>query len=240
MMVTVVEVATLAIIIISAIVGIVKGFAKTFISTFGTILSLVFAILLSSAVAGFLENTFSLITKLSGKLIGVVENIFGAELSATPLANASEASLASGNLAGWLVSHILSLKGDSAVNQSLPVGQILASTFAYYIAVVIAVIITFIIFKIIFFIIGDLIVKARKISVINVVDRVLGLVLGIIKGIIWVNFVFMIIKFLPFGFCQDITYALECSTFARFINTINVFGLLLGVISAPSKIIPFL
>ena len=60
----IIDIVTVALLLIFAIVGTVRGFAKTFISSFGTILSLIFAVLLCSLVATFLEQSFGLFSAI--------------------------------------------------------------------------------------------------------------------------------------------------------------------------------
>lgn len=236
----IIDAVVVSLLIIFALSGLIKGFAKTFISIFGTILSLLFAILLAKTVANFLEKSFSLATKISFKLSDFVEKVFGAEISGMTFGETSEQALSNSGLAGWIINSILSLKADGSVVETATLGEIISKMFSYYITVIIAVLILFILFKIIFFIVGDLIVKARKINVVNVADRSLGFFLGLIKGIISVNFILMILIALPFGFCQSIAVELPNTAVASLVNKIDIFGILLNIIFDPSHAVTFL
>lgn len=231
----IIDIAVVSLIIVFAVLGIIKGFAKTFIATFGTLISLLLAILLAKSVAGFLEENFMLATKLSEKLTGFLEKIFGADAIGGTFGDANEQTLSSGGFAGWLIRAVLSLKTEGTIVDGYPLNEVLSKIFAYYITVIIAVLILYILFKIVFFIVGDLIVKARQFEPVNAIDRLLGLLLGVVRGIVVVNLLIMIISVIPLSFCQTIAVETLNAPFTNIINNIDVFGLLLRRLFDPAS-----
>lgn len=236
---SVIDIVVIVLVVGYAAFGAIKGFAKTFVSTFGTILSVLFALLLCKTCAEFLEKTFSLTTTLSENLSGAVEKIFGEELLSVPFALVDETTIRSSGLTGLLLNAVLSLKSGGEIPLGASLGEVVSMIFGYYLTVIIAVAVLFILFKLVFFIIGDLIVKARKAKIINFTDRFLGFVLGAIKGVVAVNFLVLIISALPIGFCQTIIQEMSNASFANFINKINVFELVLNNIIDSTSLFRF-
>ena len=60
-----VDIVALIFVGVFALWGLIRGFTKTFFSAFGTMLSLLFAVLLCSTVANFLQEKFALVTTIS-------------------------------------------------------------------------------------------------------------------------------------------------------------------------------
>lgn len=221
------EVLALLIFVVSIIIGAKKGFIKSLISTFGTLLSLIFAVLLCSSVAKVLENKFLLVTKISSKLTGVLSGIFGEELMTTPLSLATEDVLSEQfNLSLFLIRIIMSLK-NTDISPDTTLSSIICPVFGFYIVCIISILLLFIIFKIIFFLIGEIVKKLHSNKVIGATDITLGIVFGAIKGIISINFALMILNFIPLGFIQNFVGGINTTIFAKFINKIDVVSLLL-------------
>ncbi|MBQ3115906.1 MAG: CvpA family protein [Clostridia bacterium] len=227
----IVDLVALAIIILFAVRGLVKGFAKTFVSVFGTILSFLFAVLLSSAVAGFLESEFSLVTKLAGRVSTSLDKLFGENVMGLTLAEASAGGLRDAGVGGWMVSLILTFKSDGGIPPTTPLRDLISPTFAYYIAIAIAVAGLFILFKILFFLLGELVKKLYAIKLIEKVDKTLGFFAGLISGIVHLEFLILLISFIPIPFVQRLYALIQESVIANFVDNINLFARLLSVIS---------
>ena len=226
------EALALIIFIVSIIVGAKQGFIKSLISTFGSLLSLIFAVLLCSSVAKFLENRFSLITTISSKLTGVLTGIFGEELMNTPLSLATEDVLSEQfNLSLYLIRIILSIK-SSDISPDTTLSSIICPVFAYYIVCILSVIILYILFRIIFFLIGEIVKKMHSNKFIGTTDTLLGLVFGALKGIITINFALMIIGIIPIGFVQNFVGAVSDTIFVKIISKIDVVSLILKAMAS--------
>ena len=227
----IVDIIALVFIALFTIRGFVKGFAKTFVSVFGTMLSLLFAVLLCSTVAKFLESEFSFVTTVAGKLGGSLDKIFGADLMNSTLKDASENALNDAGVGGWLIAIILAFKSDTSIPMTTPLRDLIAPTFAYYIVIIISVILLFILFKIILFLIGELVKKLYAIKLIEKTDRVLGLLSGFVSGVVHLEFLIMIISFIPLSFMQNVYGHIQASTIASFIENINLFSRIMSAIS---------
>ena len=226
------DVVLIAILLIFALVGCKKGFVKTFLSTFGTLISLIVAVLLCSSVTNFLETRFSLVTTISESVSGVLAGVFGEDVMSTTLAQANPETLNQTNLTAWLITIVLDIKSSStAFPPETTLNQVISPVFSYYITCVISVIGLFIILKIIFFIIGEVVKGLHKIKLIGTIDKILGFVLGLIKGLIFIQVLFLIVKIVPLGFCQDVVSYLAVSSVANIIDSINIISLILQTIS---------
>ena len=222
----------LIVFIVSVIVGAKQGFIKSLISTFGSLLSLIFAVLLCSSVAKFLENKFSLVTTISSKLTGILTGVFGEELMSTPLSLATEDVLSENfNLSLYLVRIILSIK-SSDIAPDTTLSNIICPVFAYYIVCILSVILLYILFRILFFIIGEIVKKLHSNKVIGTTDTVLGLVFGAIKGIITINFALMILGIIPLGFVQNFVGATSDTIFVNIISKLDIVSLILKAMAS--------
>ena len=224
-----VDVVALIIIVLCVIFGIKDGFAKTFISTFSTILSLVFAFLLCSKTAEFLQYKFQWVTKIGEQLKNPLSNVFGADVLNTPVSEVNNTLSISAFLAG-IIANALS---NGAVPPETTVGEVICPIFGYYIVVLISIIIMFALFKLLFFVIGQIINKATKIKIIKWIDKTLGAFLGIIRAIVIIDLLIIVIRIIPVAFFQNLIILIEQSTLTSFLNTINVFGLIIKIIASP-------
>ena len=214
-----------------ALYGLIRGFAKTFISMFGTILSLLFAILLCSTVTSFLESKFSFVTTMSNALSGVVTNIIGEDLMKVPLALATENTMQYAGVNGLIIRLVLSIKDAGTYPPDTTVGDVACPTFAYYVVLIICAIALFIIFKLIFFVIGRIIRKLYNIKIVAALDKTLGFLLGLISGVIYFETIVMILGAIPIDAVHDLYILIENSSVAHFICSINPYDSILNVIS---------
>ena len=88
--------------------GYVKGFAKSFVSVFGTILSLLFAVVLCTACANFLQEQYNLVGKISEKLATPMFNLFGEETMSLTLSEITDGSFKGVGVSKLIVSVVLS------------------------------------------------------------------------------------------------------------------------------------
>lgn len=234
---SVIDLVAICLIAITAFIGLYRGFAKTFISTFGSIVSLVLAILLCSSVAGFLQSKFGVISAISDRLSGILTGIFGETLMDTTLQQATDGSLAEAGVAGWIANIILSIKGSGNVDMNVTLNQIICPVFGYYITAILAVLILFILFKILLFLLGEFVKKLSEIKVVGAVDRILGLMLGIVKGVIFIQSLILMINVIPVSVVQEISLQIENTVFVKLINDINIFGILINAVSGIGNII---
>lgn len=214
-----------------ALYGLIRGFAGTFLSMFGTILSILFSILLAPTVTSFLESQHSFVTTMSGKLSGILTNIFGDEVMNLTLESASKESIKNLGLSTLIINLVLSFKKDGTIPINTTLNQIICPTFAYYVVLIISAIGLFIIFKLIFIVIANIIRKSYNIQIIEKTDKVLGFILGLISGVIYFETVVMIIGAIPLGFMQNLHTLIYSSSLANFICLINPYDSILNLIS---------
>ena len=231
----IVDVIAIVFVAVFAIRGISKGFAKLFVSVFGTILSLLFAVLLCASVTNFLQSQFSFVTTVSKSLGGVLDSIFPGVMNVT-LEQATTEKLAELGLGDWLSSIILSVAADSSIPTDTTLNEIICPTFAYYVVIVIAVIGLFIVFKILFFLLGVFVKKLHSIKLVAVVDKTLGLVLGCVSGIINLELLILILGIIPIEAVQQVYAAISQTIFANFVQSINLYEIILNAISSANVV----
>lgn len=232
----VIDIVALLFIALFALFGFLKGFTKTFISVFGTIASIIIAVLLAPALAELLQNSFSVVNTLTGSVAEALGNLFGEQVMNMPLSQATEQSLSQTGLAGFIIKIVLQVKDQGAIPLDTTLNQIICPTFAYYIVLIISAVAVFILTKIVFLIIRKLVKLAYACEIVRNVDRLLGLFLGIINGIFNLELIILAISIIPLAFFQDIYAGIQLSIFANFIEDINLYAMLLDVISGPNVI----
>lgn len=228
----IIDIVGVAFIAIFALRGLKKGFGQMFIKTFGTILSLLFAALLCGAVAEFLENQFSLVSKLSDSLGGALTNVFGDGVMNTTMAEVAEGKLEQLNLSGFLLNIIHMVVDDAGLPPETTLNTIICPTFAYYLIMILAAIVLFIIFKILFKIVGKIIEGLHSVTLIAMVDELLGLALGLITGILYMEIGIVVLGIIPVEFVQSIYLNIANTTVINFIHNIGVFQLVMNAISS--------
>lgn len=232
----IIDISALAFIAIFALIGFMKGFAKTFFSVFGTFIALLLAVLLASGVTQLLQNLFSIIDPVSQSLSGVLGSIIGEDLMNMDLSHANQEILSEAGLAGFLVNIVLAVKAEGSIPQDTTLDQIICPTFAYYIVLILTAIALFILFKFLFRIIQKIIKSAYKFKLIKGIDRGLGLVLGILNGVLSLEFVILLFSILPIAFCQDVYAGIQASVIAKFIEDINLYGVILNALTSKNII----
>ncbi|MBO5068330.1 MAG: CvpA family protein [Clostridia bacterium] len=223
-----VDIVALIFVGVFALWGLIRGFTKTFFSAFGTMLSLLFAVLLCSTVANFLQEKFALVTTVSENVSVALSDAFGAELMNATLRDVSAGYLENAGLNGLLVELILSMQTELPLDTTL--NMIICPTVSYYIVLIISVIALFIIFKIIFFLIGEIVKKLYKNRTIATFDKFFGFALGLLHGIISLELLIMAISVIPIPMLQDVYSAIQVSAFANFIEDINLFNLIINAV----------
>ena len=217
---------------IFALKGLKKGFGQMFVKTFGTILSLLFAALLCGAVAELLESQFSLVSTVSDKIGGVLTNAFGDTVMNTTLDEVANGKLEELNLSGFLLQIIHLVVDDAGLPPETTLNTVICPTFAYYIVMIISAIVLFIIFKIIFKIIGKIFESLHSITLLAIVDELLGLALGLITGVIYLELIIMAMGVIPVEIIQNVYLNITNTTVVNFIHNIGIFQLIMNAISS--------
>ena len=240
----IIDVVAIVFVLAFTIYGHSKGFVRQFVSAFGTILSLLFAIMLCSSVANFLQSQFGFVETVSKSVGGVVSKMIGADASQITLAQLMDEQgrqiLEQKGMATWMINIVMVFVADGAegVPMDTTVYEILCPTIAYYVVLVIAVIALFIIFKILFYVLGKYAKKLHEVKFIAVFDKTLGMILGLACGIIYFEIIIMIIGIIPIQAVQNVHATIEQTVIASFISKINLYNVILNAISS-TKVIYF-
>ena len=219
-----IDIIALSLLGILALFGLIEGFTKTFFTFFGTIVAIFIAILLSTPVINWLQDAFGVLTTMSSNVSNIATDLFGKELMQTKLSVANEGLLNSAGISGLFISIILSIKGIDSVPESATVSDVVCPTFAYYIVLIITVVVLYILLKIIFSIISKIVKKAYISKSVAGVDRLLGLILGLLYGIIIIETIISIASVIPISFAQDLCTSIQTSSATKFIQDIDLIG----------------
>jgi len=222
----IIDIVVVLLILLFAILGFAKGFVNTFLKSFGTIISLLLSVLLCATVVNFLSEQYSLGVGLSNKLLGTVNSIFGEELMSLPIEATGGEALKEGGISGWIITNLLQIKENGAYPQGATIGQAISQVFAYYIWYAIIFIFLFIIFKVLCFLLIKFVVKLQEKKIIGTTDRVFGLFLGLIKGILYIQGTLFALQSIPLGFIQSFNLAVDSSVITNFISNINIYGVI--------------
>ena len=134
-------------------------------------------------------------------------------------------------VSGLIIKLILSFKADGSFPADTTVAEVLCPTFAYYISMIIIVVAIFIILKIIMSVIAKFVKKLHEFGLVKFVDKVLGLALGLIMGVVYLGIILMIIGAIPVPIFQQIAASIPETKFASFIVNINLYGKLMELLS---------
>ena len=221
-----IDIVALALLFILALSGLMQGFTKTFFSLFGTAIALILAIIISPSIVNFLEDKFYAVSEMANNVSVPITNIFGSKLMQTKLSEATVGYLNNAGIGGALLNIILSVKDKSSVSGNVTISEVICPTIAYYIVLIISVVVLFIILKILFRTISKIVKKLYKSKTVARVDRILGLALGILHAIIVSELIILIISVLPLTFTQELYAGIQASSVAKFLEDINLLGLL--------------
>ena len=226
----IVDIVGILFILIFAIRGMREGFGQMFITTFGTIISLAASIFLCSSVANLSESWFGLIGKVADKLEPSLINAFGNDVMTKTLAELlvdgvlGAEQLEALNINGFLKEVILSVSQSGNLGGSETLGDLICSTFAYYIVLIGSAVLLFILFKILLKIISAITDKLRSFVLVAAIDEALGFVVGLISGVVYLELVILLISALG-GFAtpiQDLYAAITNSTVIGYIHEIGL------------------
>jgi uncharacterized membrane protein required for colicin V production len=228
------DIAILVIMLGFVIFGMAKGFTNVFLKAFAKIASLVVAVALCSKLVEFLDKNFNLISSLSNVFAGVLPKIFGNDLMSYTLEqiNSNPELVSASGMSALIVKMVLNIVGDSGINTTISLGEILAPTIAYYVGLALCFLILYILVRFVFFIIAKTIQKLFKIKLFGFIDKLLGGAIGFIEGIIFVSIVTFVISVIPLPFAVTATSAISMSKVGVFVNSINVIELLLSAFNS--------
>jgi len=228
------DIAILVVMLGFVIFGMAKGFTNIFFKAFAKIVSLIVAVALCGRLVEFLDKNANLINSLSDVFAGVLPKIFGNDLMSFTIdqINSNPELVSASGMSALLVKVVLNIVGDSGIDTTITLGEILAPTIAYYVGLALCFLILYILLRFVFFIIAKTIQKLFKFKILGFVDKLLGGAIGFIEGVIFVSIVTFIIGVIPLPFAVNVTTAISMSKVGAFVNSINVIELLLSAFNS--------
>lgn len=211
-----------------AILGLKQGFVKSFLKTFGTLLALLFAVLLCSKFADFLQDKFGLLDTMSNWVSGLLSKNNSDLLNKTWGEVSTQPDLT--GIIGWVVGKIVSNNGIT-IEATQTLNSVISPVLGRYALLAISILGLFILFKIIFFIIGQIFKALSKIKLIGFTDKLLGLLLGLIRGIIFIQLFCILVNLIPIDAVKTFAGWLNESVIVNIVSKINIFEFILSKIN---------
>jgi len=184
------DIVLICLIVLTAIIGFSKGFINTLLSFVGNLASLVASFFLAKPLAGLLNSWFGLSKTISGSLTSQISTFF------TEFANANGATVLENhcNATGILKSALsYFIKPETVYESNTVLSSSLGELAGNFVTMAICMIIAFILIKLAVYFLAKIFDSLKKKSLaFSGLDRVLGLVLGVLKGLVFVAVVFII------------------------------------------------
>ena len=212
----------LLIIAIFMIVGAVKGFLGQIFGFIGGLAALILAIILCRPVANIIFSNTTWMDGLALKIADVF-NLPDTEVEAQNLT----AALTEMNYPGFMQDSIVKLAesmNEATVNLSIVISQ----TIAKFIIIALCFIALFILIRLGVLLLKGLSKALTQLPVIGTVDKILGLVLGFLKGLLLVYVLMFLLSIIPLEFLDVARTAVAESPVATFFAKYNLLAMLLA------------
>jgi uncharacterized membrane protein required for colicin V production len=225
----------IAILLIFVLVGVKKGFIKSVLSFFGSLVALIVAFIFCKQFAGILDNKFDLLAKIAKYVeTALMKNSkFAIELSA----GAIQESLEAANVPGFMISVIMQL--PVVINNTYPAGTTVATlvspVISNYILIIISFIGLFIIFKIVLLILKIFADSIKKIKIIDIVDKLLGLAVGVVEAAVVVYVALTVISLFP-SFMSKPMEGINSSKIGKYLYESDILGKALEMVIDKDKL----
>ena len=214
---TAIDVAICIILFIFMVVGCKKGFLSQIIGLIAGVASILLAYFFCDDLLKLVLNKFNALTALTDKLTSLFSknSVLAAEFNPETF----KTNLENLHIPNFIINAVAKAS-EGVENTSL--AAILAGVVAKYLLLIACFVLIFIICKIAFWIIKKIAAIFHKTVIIGSIDKILGLLLGTIKGLLVIYFVLFVINTLApvsVGFSQ----AIANSKIVNFISKYNIF-----------------
>lgn len=210
-----------AILALFAFLNFRKGLTKQVLGIAVTIGSLLIAYFFCDEVLRLADKLFSVSDKLAGALLNAGKN--NEALNAAVSTESLAAAIQSMNLPQF-IGDFAGKALATATQSYATIGQFLTHILSHYILIAVFFIITWILARIILSLIKKLLVNIVNLPGLNAIDKILGLVLGLIKGILILYALIYVVEILPnsIGNIESIKNALGESIIGGLLKQYNL------------------
>ena len=219
------DIVLVALLFLFAVYGLARGFASQLLGFLGGIICFVLAIMLAGQAQVFLQNTFGLTNTISKFYVENLPKVFDNNMLNMTLEELQSYVGSNWGVPQFILKLLVDLLKGGVPNTTLVIDT-LAPALAYYTSVVAGFIFIYIVLRILLAIVVKFIGNIAKVPVIGLFDRLLGMALGLVKGLITVLIVLSIINVLPFSFMTDIKIAIENSKITSIFAGIDIFAII--------------
>lgn len=185
----VIDIAICAILLIFAIIGCAQGFLRQLVGLIGGIASLIIAYMFCDDLLKLIQNNYDILSPLTDKLCATLSknSVLAAEFNPETF----KTTLTDLNIPNFIINAIskLPMSGETAT-----LANVLAIVLAKYICLAVCFVALFLICKLFFLILRKLSTLFNKLLILGSVNRLLGLLLGLVKGLLVVYFVLFAIN----------------------------------------------
>ena len=217
----IVSIAIIVIIAVFMIIGFVRGFMKQVLGFVGGLAALIAAILLCRPVANIIFGNTTWMEALAAKIADVF-NLPDTEVEAQNLT----AALSEMNYPEFMQASMVKM-GESMNEATVNLSIVISQTIARFLIIAICCIVLFILFLILIKLVKGLATLLSKLPVIGLLDKILGVVLGLVFGLITVNVLLFLCSIIPFDFLEPVRVAINASGVAAFFLRFNLIALVL-------------
>lgn len=184
------DIVLVCFIVLMAIIGFSKGFINTLLSLVGNIASLVAAFYLSKPLASLLNSWFGLSGAISGRLTSQISTFF------TDFTNVSGSLVIENHCsATGILKSALSyfIKPETIYESNSALSSNLGNLAGNFVTMAICMILAFVLIKLAIYFLAKLFDSLKNKSLaFSGLDRLLGLVIGVLKGLVFIALIFVV------------------------------------------------
>ena len=186
------DIVLVCLVVLTAIIGFSKGFINTLLSFVGNLASLVASFYLAKPLVGLLNSWFGLSGAISGKLTSQIGTFF------TEFTNANGSTILEShcNATGILKSALsYFIKPETVYESNSALSSTLGGLAGNFVSMAICMILAFIVIKLVIHFLAKVFDSLKKKSLaFSGLDRLLGLAMGVLKGLIIIAIVCVIVS----------------------------------------------
>ncbi len=218
----IVDIAFLVILAIFLIVGLCKGFVKQIFGALSSVIALVAAYFLCAYLVKFLEQQFGLLTKLAEAI--------GSQIGTTGVAGepaskeAIEKAVSEFGLPAFIADYA---KAQLGTDTSLKIYQLFGNILGNLVLSAGCFIVLYIVFRLVLVLLCKLLQSVVKAPGLNALDRILGMLLSLVKGVLVLYVIIFVVDVIPVneGFIATVKTAISESTVGSFLQNHNLFSM---------------
>lgn len=218
----IVDIAFLVILAIFLIVGLCKGFVKQIFGALSSVIALVAAYFLCAYLVKFLEQQFGLLTKLAEAI--------GSQIGTTGVAGepaskeAIEKAVSEFGLPAFIADYA---KAQLGTDTSLKIYQLFGNILGNLVLSAGCFIVLYIVFRLVLMLLCKLLQSVVKAPGLNALDRVLGMLLSLVKGVLVLYVIIFVVDVIPVneGFIATVKASISESTVGSFLQNHNLFSM---------------